>query len=82
VLDDGEDEMVEDEVFYDAPEQQDNIDVPSGEATSTLSSTQHQIPEATRKPVRSYIPSRLIRVWHFPLSHVLFKIGNPIVRNT
>jgi hypothetical protein len=62
VPDDGEDEMVEDEVFYDAPEQQDNVDVPSGEATSTFSSTQHQIPEATRKPVRSYIPSRLIRV--------------------
>ena len=62
VPDDGEDEMVEDEVFYDAPEQQDNVDVPSGEATSTFSSTQHQIPEATRKLVRSYIPSRLICV--------------------
>src|ERR1700691_1332854 len=30
VPDDGEDEMVEDEVFYDAPEQQDNVDVTSG----------------------------------------------------
>jgi hypothetical protein len=80
--DDGENEMMEDELFYDAPEQQDNVDVASGEATSTLSPTQHQIPEATRKPVRSYIPSCLIRVRPFPLSHALFKIGNPIVRNT
>ncbi|KIM81092.1 hypothetical protein PILCRDRAFT_9123 [Piloderma croceum F 1598] len=54
--DDGENEMMEDEVFYDAPEQQDNVDVALGEATSTLSSTHHhhyQVPEATRKPIPS-----------------------------
>jgi hypothetical protein len=60
--DDGENEIMEDEMFYDAPEQQDNVDVASGEATSPSSSAQHQIPGATRKPVRSYIPSCLICV--------------------
>src|SRR5882762_941861 len=58
--DDGENEMMEDEVFYDAPEQQDKVDVAFGEAMSPLSATQHQIPEATRKPARSYILSCLI----------------------
>jgi hypothetical protein len=59
--DDRENEMMEDEVFYDAPEQQDNIDVALGEAMSPSSSAQHQIPEGIRKPVRSYISSCLIR---------------------
>jgi len=49
--------MMEDEVFYDAPKHQDNVDVAFGEAMSPLSSTQHQIPEATHKPACSYILS-------------------------